>query len=462
MALTRFPQGSFRELFSIALPLMISSLSVMSMIFVDRLLLAHHSTEAMNAAVNATTLGWAFVFTWTVLASISEVFVAQYNGAGAKEKLGEPVWQMIWLSVFSIFFFVPMAYWGAPWIYGVESDTAIARDYLKWMMLFGPTFPFYGALCGFFVGRGKTLIITLLAFAANIMNAFLDWVLIFGWEDWIPAFGPTGAAIATSSSSLFQGLVLFYLFISPSNRNTFGTGNYALRLASFRQCFKIGFPGAFFAGIEIFAFAVYYWLMTMRGEDFITVAGICQSIIILFYFFAEGVSKAATAVCGNLIGAKKTDLISNVITAGLKMHVLFFLFMLGLFYFFADDVIRQFMPNASPETAARIVDILYLGLLAMIFYMFFEGIRLFYIGLLTSAGDTFFLSTAGTLTAWLLFVLPVYLIMIVAEGPLIAAPLLCVFYSFTACAIYFFRFQGGKWKNIHIIETSSESSASPA
>jgi MATE family multidrug resistance protein len=73
MTLTRFPQGSFRELLSISLPLMLSSLSVMSMIFVDRLLLAHYSTEAMNAAVNATTFGWSLIGPWMVMASISEV-----------------------------------------------------------------------------------------------------------------------------------------------------------------------------------------------------------------------------------------------------------------------------------------------------------------------------------------------------------------------------------------------------
>ncbi len=103
MTLTRHEPGSLRELWSISLPLMVSALSVMTMVFVDRLMVAHYSTVALNAVVNASTFGWAFVFAWMVLASISEVFVAQYNGAGAKEKIGESVWQMIWLSLLSAF-----------------------------------------------------------------------------------------------------------------------------------------------------------------------------------------------------------------------------------------------------------------------------------------------------------------------------------------------------------------------
>src|ERR1700733_10256390 len=96
MALTKYPSGSFRELVSIAFPLMLSSFSVLTMVFADRWLLAHYSMEAHNAAVTATTTGWAFIFGWIVLGNITEVFVAQYNGAGLSKRLGEPVWQMLW------------------------------------------------------------------------------------------------------------------------------------------------------------------------------------------------------------------------------------------------------------------------------------------------------------------------------------------------------------------------------
>ena len=451
MSLTRHEEGSFRELWSIALPLMVSSLSVMSMVFVDRIMLAHYSTAALNAAVTATTLGWCFIYAWLVLTSISEVFVAQYNGAGKKNKLGEPVWQMIWLSLASILFFVPLALWGGFVFHDGYPDHDIAQDYFMWMMIFGPSYPLYAALCGFFVGQGKTKLITLLAIGANIMNAGLDMALIFGVEGWIPSLGPRGAAIATSGSSIFQDIVLFAIFLSRKHRSEHGSTCMKLQPKMLWQCIKIGLPSSIFVGIEVLGWAMFYWMMTLVSETYITIAGICQSVVILLYFFAEGVSKAATTVSGNLIGAKKQDLVPKVFMAGFKMNVLFLIAMLVLFFGMAEQLAVLFLPQASLEKIDALYDPLLYGLLCMVFYMFFEGLRLLLTGLLTAAGDTVFLFYAGSLAVWALLVIPVYFFVVVGGSSIQLATSLCVFYSCGAAIIYFLRFSTGQWRKISIM-----------
>lgn len=451
MTLTRFKQASFGEFISLSLPLMISSLSVMSMIFVDRLMLGHYSTEAFNAAVNATTFGWSFVLGWMVLASISEVFVAQYNGAGAKEKIGEPVWQMIWLSLFSILFFIPLSIWGGKIAYRDLPEFSIAQNYFSWMMGFGPTVPLYAALCGFFVGRGKTKLITGLAIGANLLNALLDWILIFGFEGWIPSLGATGAAIATNGSCIFQDLILFAIFISKKNRLQYGTGQWQLRPKSLWQCAKIGLPGAFFVTFELLGWAAYYAMMTTMGEKHITIAGICQSVIILFYFYVEGVSKAATTVAGNLIGGKRSDLVSTVFKQGFKLLCLFLVAQFILYYFFSDDLLNNFMPEISQERFNEYFGPLSFALVTMVFYLFFEGVRNLYGGILTAAGDTIFLLIGGSLSIWILLVLPVYLLVVRNSGNIETASIICLFYSIAGALLYFWRFETGKWKKLSIL-----------
>lgn len=451
MTLTKFRQGSFLELASISLPLMVSSLSVMSMIFVDRLMLAQYSVEAFNGAVNATTFGWSFVIAWMVLGSISEVFVAQYNGAGAKEKIGEPVWQMIWLSVFSILFFVPLSFWGGKFFYNDHPSFAISQSYFSWMMGFGPTFPLYGALCGFFVGRGKTGLITGLAIVANLLNAVLDWVLIFGLEGWLPSMGATGAAIATNGSCIFQDLVLFVIFLSPKNRAEFGTGVWALKLKAMWQCVKIGLPSAIFVAFELLGWAAYYGMMTTMGEKYITIAGISQSVLLLFYFYIEGVSKAATTVAGNLIGGQRRDLVSDVLRQGLRMLWLFLATLLALYYFLSDDTLRAFMPDISAEQFDEYYPPLSFALLTMSLYLYFDGVRTLYSGVLTAAGDTVFLLIGGTLTIWIFLVLPVYLLIIEMRGSVELASVICLFYSIVGTFIYFWRFRMGRWKELSIL-----------
>jgi multidrug resistance protein, MATE family len=455
MTLTRYPLGSFRELISISLPLMISSLSVMAMVFVDRIFLAHYSVEALNAAVTATTFGWSFIAAWMVMTSIAEVFVAQYNGAGAREKLGEPVWQMIWLSLASTLFFLPMAFWVGSYLYEHLSQNRVAMDYFVWMMLFGASYPLYGALCGFFVGQGKTTLITVMAIAANFINIFLDWILIFGVEGWIPAMGTKGAAIATNCSSIFQDIILFAIFLSAANRTNFGTGDFRLKLHAMWQCIRIGFPSAIFAGTELLGWAMFYWMMTKVGEKYITVTGICQSLIILFYFFVEGLNKGAMTIAGNMIGGNRVELVPRVLVAGLKLLTIFTVLLFTLVYVFSDELLLQFLPGSSIDLFNAYYDSLLFGLMSIAGYIFFEGLRMLFAGLLTAAGDTRFLCYAGIFSIWVFLVVPNYLLVVLMGLPVEASSLLCIFYGLASSSIYMWRFYEGKWKSLSIFTTKA-------
>lgn len=451
MSLTKYEEGSLKELLSISLPLMLSSFSVMLMLFVDRLLLAHYSNTALNAAVNASTLGWALLFGWVVLGNITEVFVAQYHGAKQYDRMGEPTWQMLWLALASSLFFFPMAINGGEWIYGNYPETEMERTYIRWMMLFGPTFVAYAALSGFFVGQGKTKLITILALGANVINALLDVCLIFGIEGLIPAMGVQGAAISTSIGSSFQMLVLFYYFLKKENRIQFGTSHFQLRIKPFIQCLKIGSPGAVFALIEILGWAVFYNLMTLVSEVHITIAGICQSLFLLVLFFGEGVSKAATTIAGNLIGAKRTWFIPNVLKSGVLIHFLFLLLTLSIFSLFHQFIIDQFLPNATPEFVASIEKTLIVCIFITLFYAFFEGVRWLLSGILTAAGDTTFLMFAGSISVWLLLVLPVYIFVVKLHASVEVALYFWIFFSVCSIIIYYWRYASGAWKSKSVI-----------
>ncbi len=451
MALTKYEEGSFSELLSIAVPLMITSFSMMLMLFVDRLLLAHYSTEALNAAVNASICGWTVLFGWIVLASITEVFVAQYHGSKQFDRIGEPVWQMLWLSLASFLFFIPMTLWGGNLIFGSLPENEMERIYIGWMLLFGPTIAAYSALSGFFVGQGKTKLVTLLAIFANILNGFLDICLIFGIEGYISPMGIEGAAIATSIGSLFQMAVLLYFFLKKENREKYGTKNYKFNKTAFWQCFKIGSPGAVFALVEIMGWAVFFNMMTQIGPDHITTAGICQSLFLLLLFFAEGISKASTAIAGNLIGAKRTWLISNLLKSGIRAHFIFLCLSLLIFTLFRPIFINQFLPNATPEYISQIENTLTNCLYVTLLYLFFEGTRWMLSGILTAAGDTTFLLLAGSLSVWIFLVAPVYFFVVQPKASVELAMYFWVFFSIGAIAIYYLRYSSGRWKDRSII-----------
>src|SRR5690606_30714821 len=146
---------------------------------------------------------------------------------------------------------------------------------------------------------------------------------------------------------------------------------------------------------EVLGFAAHYGIMTIAGDNYITIAGICQSFVILFYFAGEGVGKAATAFAGNYMGAKRYADIPQVLRMGAKLHLLFFAVIIGVLFFFNDALIGLFLAKAPPEQIEFLRGSLHTSLYCISIYLLFEGLRMLLTGVLTAAGDTFFLMIAG-------------------------------------------------------------------
>jgi len=301
-SLTKFKQGSVKELWTIALPLMISALASLLMIVVDRCFLARLSLDALNASVNAGTLAWAFLGGFGVLTIMSEIFVAQYNGADLHDQIGVPVWQMIWFSIFSILIFIPFALFIGPLIFNGSLYASLQIQYFGYLMLLGPFYPLMTALSGFFIGRGQTRLLIYVAIIANFLNLVLDGVLIFGIKNFIPAYGIKGAAIATGIGTIFQALVLAIIFFKKKNREKYGTTKWRFNFSIFKKCFKVGLPPAIFFALEIIGWTLFFLMMTSLSEVHITISSICQSIVILLSFFFDGLNRAVAALAGNFIG----------------------------------------------------------------------------------------------------------------------------------------------------------------
>ncbi len=454
--LTRYPPGSIRELWSISLPLMISTLASLFMIFTDRIFLAHYSVSALNASVTAGTLAWSLMVGVGMITAMSEIFVAQYNGAKLYNRLGVPVWQMIWFSLFSFIFFIPIAIWGAPLLFQNSPYAAMETEFFRWLMFFGPSYALMTTFSGFFIGRGKTKTLVWLAVGANIINIGLDRALIFGIPGIVPEMGIRGAAIATCFGYLFEASMLAVLFLSRENREKYGTALYKINWAEMKRCLKVGFPQGIFCSLEVFGWAVFYWMMTALGEMHITVSSICQSFTILLSFFCDGLSRGAAAVAGNLIGAKKRELIGKVLKSGLILLVIFNL-VVGIFLVLnPDDTVRLLFlkQGALSHSDLAFEGALKICLLYAFLYLFFEGARWLLSGILIAAGDTMFLLVAGSVSVWLFLLGPIYWIVVKGNLPVEYAWGLTVIYSALLLVVYWLRFRWGSWQKIELIENT--------
>jgi len=406
MSLTRHPPASLREIFSLSIPLMLTSLSFFAMIFVDRLFLSAYDLDAMTAAVNSSIVGIALTSGLGIIGSIAEVFVGRHYGAKEYRSIGAPVWQMIWLSICSAFIYLPFGFWGIESIFGAGRD--FEAVYLRWMMLTAPVAIAYQPLAAFFIGRGKTDVIVWVALATNVINIVLDYILIFGVEGWIAPMGIEGAAIATSFGACFQTLIFFGLFLRKKYREKYATLNCKFNFSLFKECVVIGFPAGVSITLELLGWSFFYEMMRELSDNHILLAGIFQSILLLFFFFPEGLNKAVTAIVSNYIGEKREDLIPKVIRSALTLSTLAFIGAL-LLSPFAVDAIRLSFFNGK---IGPIDHLLFGGWFVVILYItFFEPIRTTYLALLTSYKETRYILLSGTISTVFFVLIPFKLLL---------------------------------------------------
>lgn len=445
------PNSFTRQLLSVSTPLMICSLALLFMIFVDRIFLANYSVEALNAAVSSGTLAWAFFGGMGMFTVMSQVFVAQYNGAQKIEKIGSCVWQMIWISIFSIAFFLPLAFWASSFFYKNLPDQI---SYFSILMAFAPGYALMMALSGFYIGREKTKLLIALAIGSNLINIILDYALIFGVKGLVPEMGIKGAAIATCVGYILQAVVLMILFLLPKNRALYKTHHWKIDKDLFLKEIKVGSPQGIFYGLEIMGWAIFFEMMSTISLVHITISSICQSLIILLSFFMDGLGRGVTAISGNYIGAKRHDLIQKIFRSGVRLQVYFSTIILLFFILDPTVTLSFFFSESASHLLVQdgFITTLRTCLIFVFFYLTFEGVRWVIAGLLSAAGDTLFLLISGVLSVWVFLLAPIYLIVVRYNQPIESAWAIALGYSALTCLIYYVRYNKGKWKKINLID----------
>lgn len=451
IGLTRFRSGGIREVLYIAFPLMLAALSINLMMFCDRLILARYSLQAMNAVAIATMTIAICQFGLIGIVSIAEVFVGQHNGAKDYHKLAEPVWQMIWLSLGSFIIFIPLALFTGKWAIP-SSYQALGLTYYKLITAISPIMALSAAISAFFIGQGKTKLVMYLTIVANILNLFLDIILIFGIPHFIPAMGVTGAAMATTIAECSQFLLLLIIFLNSHNRQYFNSHLPRFNLKVLLQCVRIGAPNSIGHMIEIAAWAFLLNMMAHVSIAHVTVVAIGSNIYVLFAFVTDGLEKSITTITANYIGAKLLPMIKRVFRSGLSaLFIIIGLIAIPLL-FFPNIVINIFLNKSQHiQNIQTIQHYLNITLLGVWLYLIFDGIVWVIAGILTAAGDTLFIMIVNASCAWLFAILPIYFFIVRQHVSPSWIWFLITTYSAINCLLFYLRYHYGKWQKRNIM-----------
>jgi MATE family multidrug resistance protein len=301
----RFSPGGYRDLLTVAYPLVVTSASMTLMHFVDRMFLAWYSQSAIAAVLPAGLTSFTLVSFFMGTSGYTTAIVAQHYGAKEHKKCARATWQGIFFSLLAeiiLLFFIPL---GSPiFTWGGHSPELISLEttYYTVLMLGGGVVPLNNAIASFFVGRGETKVTMVANVVGHATNVLLNYVLIFGkWG--FPEMGIKGAAIATVISSTIPPAIMIALFLNSRNHEVYRTRSQCrFDAALFKKLIKFGAPAGIHFTLEMSAFTLFLLLVGRIGTLELAVTNISFSINTVAFMPMIGLSLATTTLVGQYIG----------------------------------------------------------------------------------------------------------------------------------------------------------------
>jgi multidrug resistance protein, MATE family len=155
------------------------------------------------------------------------------------------------------------------------------------------------------------MIISLLA---NVINAFANWILIFG-KFGFPALGIAGAAWATFASRVFMALVImFYVMRNQKFKQYDVTFHFrGINLPVIKKLLSLGLPSGFQYFFEVGAFSFAVIMIGWIGANELAAHQIAINLASISFMAVLGISQAASIRVGNAMGEQN---IPNVRKAG--------------------------------------------------------------------------------------------------------------------------------------------------
>jgi len=440
-------RGGVREVFDLAYPVVLTTLSTTAMGVVD---------SAMVGRLGATELaavGFGGVWLWTLFALFFgagtgvQTFVSQADGAGDPHTCGAWVWHALYaLAPAIVALLLIVAALLAPWVAWMGPSEALGRGAIGYI---GARLPGeLGVLVGmtaasFFRGLGDTRTPLYATLAGNVVNAVLDYGLIFGALG-MPALGVTGAGLATSVGHWVVGIAMLVLLLRPAMRERYGTAPAALDVRQIRRFLRTGAPigGEWFLGMT--SFAVFTTLVARMGDLEMAASQVFIVLLSLSFMQAMGISMAAATLVGRYVGAGDPEAAERSFRASVKLGAGLGVLIAALFLAFPGPLIHLFTDD--PRVIALGAPLLAMGAL----FQLFDAIGIIAEGALRGAGDTRWPFLAHTVAGWGFFVPAAWTLGIGLGFGLFGAWCGGLFYVIALATVMVRRFRSGAWRGITI------------
>jgi multidrug resistance protein, MATE family len=400
-----------RRVFGLAWPTIAENLLQTMVGIVDTLLVARLGAEAI-AGVGASLQVMFLVI--GVLSSVSvgsSILVAQAIGARDHRRANALAKQAV---VWGVVLAMPLSALGwlvaeptGRWL-GLEPQVAaITAGYLQ-ITLGGSLFLVLQYVCGAVLrGSGDARSPMVAMFIANLLNASLAYLLIFGHLG-LPALGPLGSAWAALTGRGVATLLLLAALASGWRVVRIrGRADWRPNLAVARRILGLGVPAGAEQAVTSGGFLFFTMLMATQGTAMLAAQRITFNALSLAFLPGIGFGLATTALVGMSVGARRVELGGAVAGVAARWALLWMGAVSGTYFVCAPLILSLFQPEpAVAEAGQQMLRIIALAqpAWALIFV---------YSGALRGLGNTLFPLVINTAGIWLVVAISAALLRLV-------------------------------------------------
>jgi putative MATE family efflux protein len=321
---------TYKEIWRIASPIMLSSLAVSVLNIIDTVFLGRVGEVELGASVLGGTYYFIIMLTGMALSNGAQIIMSRRLGENRDKEVGTIFDHSIYMLVlFSVLGFAALRFLTHlvfPFMIDSEkilNATLVFLDARAYGVFFGLISMVFRALC---TSIARTRIITYSMVLMAAVNIVLAWVLIFG-KFGFEAMGIEGAAIASVIAEAFQlAFLIVYVFIK--------VGREKFRLFHFprpdkvtvKRISEISMPIGLQYFISMFGWFLFFVFIEKIGEHQLAISNIVRNAYMLSMTPIWGLSAAASSIVSNIIGQGK----HNEVFDALKKCCVFSFSLIGL------------------------------------------------------------------------------------------------------------------------------------
>lgn len=335
------PVANQRTVWALAWPIMLSNITVPMLGLVDTAILGHLDAVQPLAAVAIgaqlfTLLLWSFGFLRMGTTSVTANGIGRYGLSSSLGVLQQAIWLALPVSIICVVTALTLTPLLLPLFGDDLTVQRMASEYLHIRFAGIPVTLLQYCLIGWFIGRGETRIPMLMLISANLLNAGLDYLLV-----WHLDLGTQGIALGTLLADAGALSIALYAAVHRG---------LSLRLP--RPDYSI-LKGMITINADLFVrtltllsvFALFAALGAAQSTEVLAANAVMISLLLLISNALDGFAHAAESLVGRFRGAGLPERLKRVLVLTASNSLLAALFLVLMFVLAGDHLFRLLTDN---------------------------------------------------------------------------------------------------------------------